>query len=674
MTKLKVLKKELKEAEKELKRNKNVAENKELISILKEEIKVKEHLMSKGHKISIYDKVSNKFEKYGPKIKYLDNIKYKGHNIVRLRFDEDKFNNNQNNYTINKVQNISNQVSQYLHSKNLNGKLMTTMRYGELGWRSGYFSDVGDDVELYEPNDSGLEIEKPKSIQSFVMYLMVNPKAEGGNDLNNDCLYNCLSKMIFNIDKYFKTPEALKKYLGLGRNDKVPCSPQIISKIEKKLMTYQINIRGDYIYTSTVKSEKVINLTLINEHYDIDKTFSKKPLCKFISFREKIPLLYDKVSFEAYDGKSVIKLSKEERNEILTSFKSPYILLNREERKDKQLTLIEEYNELIPIIERLKIETNGYVNLYKSGSYKNASLDLFDRFTKFMNEPEEILQDEALWIKEASTSALIWAEPYEGELYKYDVKSLYPHLMTLTTSKFPIKRGEFQQLKEFDLYFQFGIYRCIIEKSNNPNINKLFKFNKSNYYTSVSLNHAKSLGLNITLIHDSQPNFLYYSGDKTIKFSEVFDPFVKFMFDLKEKGIEKSKTILNMLWGALCEIDKRKYYDDHEINIDGDEEVFQLRPCKFNEDVDVIITNKINKRYKTNYARLCPFLLANGRFHMSKIMFDYKENIHRIQTDGFYSDKLIHQNIDVKLGELKYEGFNECGKIENCINKVPVHY
>ena len=27
--------------------------------------------------------------------------------------------------------------------------------------------------------------------------------------------------------------------------------------------------------------------------------------------------------------------------------------------------------------------------------------------------------------------------------------------------------------------------------------------------------------------------------------------------------------------GALCEIDKRKYYDDHEINIDGDEELFQ---------------------------------------------------------------------------------------------------
>ena len=59
---------------------------------------------------------------------------------------------------------------------------------------------------------------------------------------------------------------------------------------------------------------------------------------------------------------------------------------------------------------------------------------------------------------------------------------------------------------------------------------------------------------------------------------------------------------------------------------------------------------------------------------MANILYEYKEHIHRIQTDGFLTNKKIHQNINVKLGELKYEGFTENGIITNCINKVETHY
>jgi hypothetical protein len=53
---------------------------------------------------------------------------------------------------------------------------------------------------------------------------------------------------------------------------------------------------------------------------------------------------------------------------------------------------------------------------------------------------------------------------------------------------------------------------------------------------------------------------------------------------------------------------------------------------------------------------------------MSNLMFPYKDHIHRIQTDGFVSDVLIHSNSNVKLGELKYEGFCPNANIINCIN------
>ena len=663
---IKELTRELIAVKRDLALNRNVRDNKELLVAIENEIKLKSNLKDKGYKSSLVDKLQNKFERYNPKFKQLDKVNYVGNKITRVRFDENKF--DRQSYTIDKVKKIGNKFTKYLNKKNVSGKVMVSVLYGDLGWRSGYFTNIGDDIKVYSPADSNFEMDEPDSIKSFVIYFLATPKALGGNDKFNDCLYNCLEKLIYNLNDYFKSPEMFKKYLGLNRMDKVPI--ELISKVEQKLKTYQINIRGNYIYTSSIKSQKVLNLTLINEHYDIDKTFSKKSLCSYVSYTEKILLVRDIVSYEVYDGESKRVLTSKERNEIIYDYTSKYIIMDVS--LDKNTTLEEEYKKLIPIIDNLKKESNGIINLYKTGSYKNASLDLFDRMTKTIIEPENILQDEALWINGASSGALIWAEQYEGELHKYDVKSLYPYLMTLSTLKFPLQRGEFQHLEKFDEYFGFGIYRCKITKSEDKNINKLFKFNDSNYYTSTSLDHAKKLFLQVELIHDNSPNYLHYPREKLITFGEVFKPFVDFMFKLKEKNIENSKYILNMLWGALCEMDRRKIYDNYENTIADDEEIYDLRPSNKDENVDVIRTHKINKRYKTNYARLCPFLLSKGRSYMSNIMLEHKDNIHRIQTDGFLSDKIIHELRDVSIGGLKYEGYTDNGKILNCINKVNV--
>ena len=105
--------------------------------------------------------------------------------------------------------------------------------------------------------------------------------------------------------------------------------------------------------------------------------------------------------------------------------------------------------------------------------------------------------------------------------------------MTSTTLKFPVKRGEFQLIDSFGEYFEYGIYRCEISKSDDESINKLFKFNYHNYYTSIDLANAKELGFEIKLIQDSKPNFLYWSRDKLITFNEVFKNYVDILFPLK---------------------------------------------------------------------------------------------------------------------------------------------
>jgi hypothetical protein len=373
-------------------------------------------------------------------------------------------------------------------------------------------------------------------------------------------------------------------------------------------------------------------------------------------------------------------MSREERNKIIYNFKSPYILINREKqgRDDNDepiiITIEDEYQQFITIADTLKKESKGMINLYKSGSYYSAALSLFERLTKFIT-PEEIKQDETEFIKNCVSGAFIWCDEYEGELYKYDVKSLYPYLMISNTSKFPVKRGDFRNIEDFHPeYFEYGIYRAKVYETENDNLNKLFRFNSSNYYNSIDLTEAKKHGFKIELIKDDKPNFLYYSPDKLITFYSVFKDYIDLLFDLKEKKVNKSKSILNMLWGALCETDKRKQYISDDFKIEDDEEIVELYPSNSAEEFHNIKTTRFNNYYKNNFARLGTFLLSYGRRHMANILKDNIEYVKRVQTDGFLTTKFIHNKKDVELGELKYEGFTMNGKIINKINRVVVNY
>lgn len=639
--------------------------------------KVKKLIKKKGYNSKkMFKYINYVLGELDTKINIIKNARYVGKDIISIRVKEDI--ENDYRFGVNEVKVLSQRLSNRLYDKGINAKLSTAMLYGDLGWRSGYLRNVGEEVVLYDPNrlyNLDVPVEEPEYIPKFNFYIALGNNNAGGDDDNlNDCLYRCLKYYIFNIEDYFKSPSEFKKFLGLKRDDKVPIDK--IDIIEKKLKTFQINVRGDYIRTSTINSNKVINITLKNEHYEPEKI--NRNLAKYIKFQEKIPILYDSKTFEAYNGEKRIILTKELFNEYGKKT-SEYILVKRDKKgRDKEGNLItlpieQEYKEYIEAADKLKEETKGLINLYKSGSFYNAALDLFDRISKSI-QTDQILQDEAIWIKLSSFSALIYANKgYEGELYGYDVKSMYPSFMTLSTLKFPVKRGEFKIIESFDKeYFEFGIYRCVITLSDDENINKLFKTNVHHYYTSIDLTNAKRLGLEIELIQDDKPNFLYWSRDKLITFGEVFKQYVDILFPLKEKKVEKSKNILNILWGALSEVDKRKFFVNDTFEIDEDEELFELYPS--NDDKGHIIrTNKINAFYKTQFARLCPFITSQGRKRMTDILYDEREHIQRILTDGFLTSKKIHENRDVKLGELKYEGYTENGNIKNCLNKIELN-
>jgi len=358
-----------------------------------------------------------------------------------------------------------------------------------------------------------------------------------------------------------------------------------------------------------------------------------------------------------------------EEKQAITHFKTPYILI-----PNGKETLEQAYTSFITDADILKKATDGKINLYKTGTNKKTSMYLFDAFTKFVLNPEPIKQQESIWIKKASKGAIIFSEPYEGTGYKYDVKSMYPSIMN-GMLLCPLKQGEFHKLDSLAglTYYQFGIYRCVIEKSSDPNTNKLFRFNFDNFYTHISLTQADKLGLKIKLILDDEPNFLYYSRDSCITSHELFGKFIDYTFPLKDAKYPRMKQIINTLWGALAEIryDTAQIRNDDEIFVIEDiYELFELKPDIHNEENTIYKTTNFHGLYKSNFARLAPFLISKGRSMISDIAFPYKEDIRWIHTDGLISSKEpVGIQTGNKLGSLVFEGFTPNCQIIHC-NKI----
>jgi hypothetical protein len=650
----------------------------------KERKEVKKELKNKNYDKSILRSIEKKMGKYEPEIKLLDkNLHYRNNRVIQLRFTEDERDKNKI-YSKENIQDISNKVSKYLNKKNINGELITTMFYDDAGFKSGHLTDIGQEVQLYDPQINYVDgyVEEPDFYSKFLIYLIIKPKPIGGNSKNNDCLFECLDFYLHDRNPW-ANGGTLKQYLGLKRNDKIPIS--LIPKVEEKLKTFQINIIGDYVYSSQIKSNKIISLKLQDEHYTINRNIDNSKVGNIrINYKEKPIMLYDKSTYECYNGIEKRILPRNEYIKLVQDYDAEYILINREstnievktnkkkkENQKKKLTLEEEYDELIQTANELKKHSNGIINLYKTGDYKNTALNLFDRFTKFTLNPETIEQDEFIWLRNSTMGAVIFSEKYEGPGYKYDVKSMYPSIYR-STNKFPVKRGEFRTLtdKEFNemKYYQFGIYKCKIYRSDDNNTNKLFKFNRLHYYTHTSLEHAKSLNLKIELIQDEQPNNLYYEREKLIGFNEVFTEYTNFLFSLKEKKVPKAKLLLNIIWGALTEIRKYSHIvkEGNLTKLKDEESIYQMYPSYRDEDITIVKTYNQNNIYTTNFGRLQPFILARGRFMISEIMKPIKDKIIRCHTDGFISttDKDIKHGS--KIGDLVFEGFCDNCEVINC--------
>ncbi len=555
---------------------------------------------------------------------------------------------------------FSEKVLEDIKKKYGNGFISVSIKYPKHYYTMGMTNINDGYIKFFSMDDYNNFDEDPLAYSEFTINFMpVKTKSKkGGKDEHNDCLFNCIKKIIQTGKDKIK-PDELKEYLNIDRDEPVDVSE--MAKVEKYLNDklkiklgneYSIKVSGDYSYNSKLKTNKVIDVILSDGHYKINHETTKEMTC--FSHDERKLMVYDKEENIMFDGNDIIEYNESEYKKSLDKPRSAkyifvsknWIIKNIYKKHEHDITIDEAFEKFHELATELK-NLDSKFNLFKS-DVKHCALNFFYDKVKSIH-PESITQDEVKYIEESSFGALTYWEPFKGDCYSIDINSCYPYVMQRNNHYFPIKQGGFKTITEYNN--EYGLYRCNITNPKNKTI-KLFSFNRSNYYTHIDINQALDYGLSIELIQDGQPNFLYYSKDKLMNGAFLFKNYMDELYRLKPKS-KMAKSLLNYLWGALTQKNMVKFINNSvdELNLE-DCEMAELNFTGYSFHINIV--NYGDDYYKTNYARIKPFILSYGRNHCYKSFKEYEDEIIRVHTDGIYckTHKDIHSE---NIGGVKVE-------------------
>ena len=146
----------------------------------------------------------------------------------------------------------------------------------------------------------------------MVVILDKTDKSEGGvDDLYNDCLYDCLKKVLHNtVKERWSNPRKLKTALSIHRDAMVNAGTHM-DRIENWLGV-QINITGDIIRLPKINAKTSINLILKENHYTLQPHIKNK--VKGISYQERelLTVFFDKenMRYITYNGEEITEKNK----------------------------------------------------------------------------------------------------------------------------------------------------------------------------------------------------------------------------------------------------------------------------------------------------------------------------------------------------------------------------
>ena len=531
----------------------------------------------------------------------------------------------------------------------VDGYVSVSIKYPDR-WYSGDVSDFKSPINYFHM-DQYEEMENDPEYYEQIRFSFIPFKKteEGGKDEHNDCLINCIRKY---CPKKIIDHGKLKAYLGLERDDPIPVNK--VKDVEEYINEYEtqpyaIFVSGDAEYISSLQTNRQIHIILSKNHYSVnsDKTSKIRRRC----YEEKRVVMVDKRGefYECFDGENNFVMSMKEL------FETGNLLVEKNySMESKKLCLEDSYFSYIEMADELKKESDGLFNFYKTPTVKDIALNHFYSLTKAY-QPEDISNSESNWINHASCHAVTYWENYSGNAHIYDINSRYPHVMQKSTNMYPVKAGTWKIIDSIQEKPEYGIYRCVISKTTNDK-NKFFVFNSDDHYTHLDVIMAQAYGLNIKLICDGKPNFLYYPKDCLVSGQLLFKKYVDDLYPLKLRKVKGAKLLLNILWGALCETKTYKKTVDYDIPFDLSG--CDIKKLEASDKLRTQFTKMNEQQFKTNYGRIKPFLLAFARNQFYFSFRKWEHLIVRMHTDSLYltevpSDMLPPSD---KLGCLKFEG------------------
>ena len=394
-------------------------------------------------------------------------------------------------------------------------------------------------------------------------------------------------------------------------------------------------------------------------------------------YYDKVVMIYDTQildngNFRAYSVNGETEITKDDRDLYYSNLN--YLLVNMDKSYESPKAYHEYYTKTA---KQLKKETDGKINMFRTGGWTKTSIHLLYSFLNQKNiVPEKIEKYECPFILNCGGPFRL-AKKFNGKLHKYDYRSYFPSVYSSEHLMIPIKAGILQTITQKEMEdwtnFKRGIYKCRIEEPKG-NLKHLIHISQENLYTHYELTYANSKGLQITMI-DEPDNFLHYPADHCLKGSQVFGQYAKYLYELKEKNIEGAKVLLNYIWGALVKgnvrqivFDERKDDFDKLVNLD---KVEVLNTCPIDRNRMRITTVGRERFFDNNLARMKPFLLSKCRLQMSKTIEPYINNVYYSHTDSVLSDIKLPFFDTKTMGGIKYEGQTDAnGWIKNANSRI----
>lgn len=568
-----------------------------------------------------------------------------------------------------------------------------------------------DDIKAIEVNDAhmydsgkidGVFRDKANVKALSIITKPVGKLKGGADDKHNDCLYNCLLEGFLEKPKVLESAAKFKEWLGIGRDDKI--AVEFIPMIEDELQM-RINLTGVHTYISRQEYPKCINITLYDEHYDVQAytncidDYNALKSGYYETKNRCYPICYkiDDSTGKAHCCRITSgRLDKKQRKGEIVSFdpterfisrfykhgslRKNYFLcpVYRSEKVEEDGTItyyrkepedvVEEYTQKAvdfthAVYNVLKHEASGCFNMFRSHfKYRPMATHFFYKTApKCISNCDDFVcsqnhfHDEQYWLINSMKGGLLYSSDEKvDKCYEHDVNSFYPSLML--ECDFITRKPQFESYKELpELTVEndtYTLWRCKVYKQDNRLFQKSRKHSKKYFYCGLDLITAQKEGYKIKLIQDKYHNCMRYTKDTRLKGKEVFSKFVKTIYKLKKAGVEGSKEMLNCLWGFLFSrnVYKLKSWNGDVVVKDPDlikrmymtDKRDKAQYCYEVFDHKVSSNGSILKqRLKFRYARFVPFLCALGRYKMANVIRPIKEHILRIHTDGFLTTKKL---------------------------------